>query len=76
MDNYIVFGWRFTKNVELQCVSSPRSARLAMLRGAPTRRASAIFCARDFLALRASYKSKSVRTVNDWDNYMTLAIYL
>jgi len=30
----VQFGWPFTKNVELQCVSSPRSARLA----APARR--------------------------------------
>ncbi len=42
-------SWRFTKNVELQCVSSPRLLR----RGAPTRRVSAIFTRAIFLSLHS-----------------------
>ncbi|MBI3093144.1 MAG: hypothetical protein HYZ02_02840 [Candidatus Levybacteria bacterium] len=51
-DLFLLFtGWPFIENVELQCVSS--AFGLAMLRrGAPTRRASAIFCARDFYSIR------------------------
>ena len=42
-----LIGWPFIENVELHLISS--AFGLAMLqRGAPTRRASAIFCARDF----------------------------
>jgi len=45
----------FSKKFELilsHVVSSPLRGSL-LQRGAPTRRASVIFCARDFLALRA-----------------------
>jgi hypothetical protein len=31
----LFIGWRFTKNVELQCASSPRFARLACSGAAP-----------------------------------------
>ena len=38
--------WPFTKNVELQCVSSPRSARLACSGAAPPPAAPPLFFAR------------------------------